>query len=97
MGNKSEVKVLRGQLRQIVKDMLPELLATEMFQALQQKNKAELEFIKKQVIETLERIDSRQADVQSMILRELTSRPIPPHIPSQEPEVVPVVAAEELG
>ena len=68
-----DAKLLRGQIRQIVKEMWPELVASELYQELSRKNKEQLDLIHKMVRETLEKIDERQKTVQSMVMRELAA------------------------
>lgn len=67
-----QMKQLRGQLRQIVKELFPELVASELYTNLQKKNAESMDLIHKLVKDTLERIDDRQKTVQSMVLRELS-------------------------
>jgi hypothetical protein len=79
-----KAKELRGQLRQIVKEMFVELVSTELYVALQKENKAQLDLIHKLVRESLERIDDRQKDVLGMIMREFANGR--PTIPALDPE-----------
>lgn len=69
----SNAKQLRGQMRQIVKELFPELVATELYSKLQEENKKQLDLIHKLVRESLERMDNRQKDVQSLIMREIAA------------------------
>lgn len=73
----NQAKQLRSQLRQVVKEVLPEVLTNEFIKDLQAKSKSQLEFIQKLVEDTLERIDERQKNVQSMIMREF-AKPVQP-------------------
>ena len=83
MSNKS--KEMRSQMRQIVKELWPELVKTELYTDLQKKSKEELEFVRKLVSETLERIDDRQKTIQAAVLRELAK---PAQAPVTAPEAV---------
>ena len=67
------VKQTRGQLRQIVKEMMPELLATELYTKLQAAQLEALETITKNVSETLKIMQQRQLDMQSYIMREVSA------------------------
>lgn len=69
MGNSA--KQLRGQLRQLVKELMPELMQAELFTQLQQENRDRLELIAKDVRQSLEDIAARQKDVQNMIMKDL--------------------------
>lgn len=73
----SNSKQLRGQLRQIVKEMYPELVSTELYRELQNQIVQSLDILTKRISEQLEKMDQRQKDVQSMVLREF-SRPAQP-------------------
>lgn len=57
-----ELKQIRGQIRQIVKDILPEVITSELVAALEKVLVARMD-------EGLKRIDVRQADLQSYIVR----------------------------
>lgn len=59
----SALKQIRGQLRQIAKELLPELLEQELFLKVELKLRKELQA-------RLEQIDKRQAEVQSYIIRQ---------------------------
>lgn len=60
--NNKELKVLRGQIRQIVKELLPDVLTSEVLLAIEQRLSA-------QVKEKLEQIDERQKDLQAYMVR----------------------------
>lgn len=72
-----ELKAMRGQLRQIAKEMLPEALASEIFVTLQKEQVARLNEIAKMVTERLDQIESRSKDVQSYIMREVANKSAP--------------------
>ena len=75
MGNK--IKELRGQLRQIVKEVLPELLVTELksalYAGLTKVISARLDAIQEDVKKTMDEINSRSKDVQDYMVRNITS------------------------
>jgi hypothetical protein len=70
------VKMIRAQMRQVVKEILPEILASE----LQQNNAKELresmqeQFgkITKDMMDYLKSIEDRQKDFQSYMIRQIT-------------------------
>ena len=65
MANNS--KELRGQLRQIAKEMLPELLASEVYRLVEEK----LKEVQGSINETLKKMDDRSKDVQSYVMRQV--------------------------
>jgi hypothetical protein len=67
----SDAKLLRGQLRQIAKELLPEVLAGELFVKLQEEQRARLTEIAKMVNDRLIEMEARSKDVQSMMIREI--------------------------
>lgn len=67
----SDAKLLRGQLRQIAKELLPEVLAGELFVKLQEEQRARLNEIAKMVNDRLIEMEARSKDVQSMMIREI--------------------------
>lgn len=73
----SDAKVLRGQLRQIAKELLPELLSSELGEKLNKdlskQIQARLEVLVKDITHTLQEIDQRSKDVQGYILRQSAS------------------------
>lgn len=66
-----EAKLVRGQLRQIAKELLPDLIASELNAKLEAQMRTKLNEIHTMVKDTLTRIDDRQKDVQNLIIREL--------------------------
>lgn len=56
------IKQLRGQLRQLVKELLPELLSEQLLQSIEKKLVTQLQ-------EGLNKIDDRQSQFQSYIVR----------------------------
>lgn len=73
----SDAKLIRGQLRQIAKEVLPEVMAGELFVKLQEEQRARLNEIAKMVNERLDAIESRSKDVQSFIMREVANQTAP--------------------
>lgn len=75
------IKELRSQTRNVVQEILPALLKTEVFQglaeAIEQKLKTEmvqrLELIQTQVTESLEQMNNRSKDIQQFILNQVQS------------------------
>lgn len=69
----STIKQIRGQIRQIVKDLLPEVLATEVGNALHKSLTAQLQKrmdeITNHMKRTLDTIDERSKDIQSYVVR----------------------------
>lgn len=56
------IKQIRGQIRQIVKELLPELLTEQLVAAIQNQLHSQLQ-------ERLVKIDDRQSQIQSYIVR----------------------------
>jgi len=73
VGNQANIKALRGQVRQIVKELLPEVLHAEAVNRLNKDltNKVDnrLEGITKLVKTTLDQLDQRSKDMQSYVVR----------------------------
>lgn len=81
MGNESNVKQIRGQVRQIVKEVFPDLAKNELYADLQRVNKERLDQIAKSFDElvksvnerieaTLKEVNDRSKDVQDFVLRQ---------------------------
>lgn len=66
----SNAKMIRGQLRQIAKEILPELITSELLNAIRNELRQEL-LIK------LNAIDERNKDIQAYIVRQ--SAPVVPN------------------
>lgn len=81
MGNQSNAKVLRGQLRQIAKELLPEALSSvlvaEQYKQLQAEIHGKLQVIQAQVTETLTRLDERSKEMQMFVMRQVANGPMP--------------------
>lgn len=69
------LKDIRKQIRNVVQELLPALLQTEVFQSLysnlQAQNRIQLEGIEKNIKDTLKDMNDRSKDVQSFIMREI--------------------------
>lgn len=74
-------KELRGQLRQIVIEVLPSILRGELGKTLRDELLTEitarLNNISANVKESLEKIDERSKDIQNMVLRDAIARQAP--------------------
>lgn len=70
-----DAKVIRGQVRQVVKEVLPSILESEAFNALYSKLAKELqeklEIIQYNVTESLKTMDGRSKDVQQFIMNQV--------------------------
>lgn len=78
----NQAKVLRGQLRQIAKDLLPEALANEVhetyYKQLQEEIRGKLSALEYQVKQTLEKLDERSKDMQTFMMKQaLAANPLP--------------------
>lgn len=72
-----EAKLVRGQLRQLAKELLPEALASEIhvahYNQLMREVQGKLSVVQSQISETLARIDQRSLDMQSFLMRQATA------------------------
>lgn len=84
------VKLLRGQVRQVVKEQLPGVLSAEVIEAIQAKLQKEmadrLDNVMGLMKETLDRVDQRSKEVQSYLVRATTPQAPAP----QEAVEIPV-------
>jgi len=78
----NNAKLVRSQLRQIAKELLPEILTQALYAEIGKEVTARLNEIQANIKENLERIDQRSKDVQSYIVR--ATAPIPPANPIQQ-------------
>lgn len=69
----SHPKELRKALRNVCQDLLPEMMKTEIYMQLQKENNDRLNHIIKTINEAVERLEQRQKDVQSFLVRQVTS------------------------
>lgn len=58
----NDIKKLRGQIRQIVKELLPDVLSTELFIQLRDE-------LNKKISERLDAVDKKQRDINSYVVR----------------------------
>lgn len=76
--NQKQIKLLRGQIRQAVKEVLPEVFATEVIKAMEKKLTGDMKI-------ALDKIDERQKDLQSYFLRHnVKTDPQPTQTPKSE-------------
>ncbi len=68
----TNAKVLRGQLRQLVKDVLPEVLTTEMQIELANRLAAQLKLIQADMQTQLNEMKTKQDDTLSFLVRQVT-------------------------
>lgn len=70
-----DTKLLRGQIRQVVKEILPEVLTEELTKVIQLQLqaiiKAQLNSIEAQVKDSLQALDDRSREVQSYVIRQV--------------------------
>ncbi len=74
----SDAKVIRGQVRQVVKEILGDVLKAELTEAIRKEIGIEaarrLDAISKQLHAKLEEIDQRSKDVSSFLVRQEAAR-----------------------
>lgn len=75
-----EIKAIRGQLRQLVKEILPELLAVAQYEELRKEIHSKMERIETNVKDTMREINERSKDTQSYLVRAVSK----PAAPKQE-------------
>lgn len=72
-----DTKLLRGQARQVLKEILPDLLKNELIESirvqLHGENVAKLRAIQAEVQTVLERIDQRSKDINAYLVRATTT------------------------
>lgn len=73
----NQIKQLRGQMRQIVKEILPETLTEAQFELLNTKIDKKLKELQELVQANLKEMNDRQRDVMSYLVRQVT-------VPSKE-------------
>lgn len=71
MGDKN-TKELRGQIRQIVKELLPEIMGSELIAAIDKKLSENVKKIEGQVKETMHEMNERHKSTMSYLVREVT-------------------------
>ncbi len=89
-----ELKQLRGQMRQIVKELFPEIMNTELVAAVRNELADRLgkhmEVIANNAKQTLADIDERNKDFQSYVVRQLSS-----NVPALDTEAQEIPAISE--
>jgi hypothetical protein len=94
MGHQAAMKDLRKQLRNVVQEILPEVLNAELVtsshKAVTLKMEARLDAISKYITGQMETIDQRSRDVQDFIIRASAPQPQAP----APAEVVPPVSGQ---
>lgn len=77
MGSESNAKLLRKQLRNVVQELLPQLVTDELKAAMHQQLAIEiqkrLDNVTKNVKETLDMIDQRSKDIQGYLVRQTST------------------------
>ncbi len=68
----SKIKELRGQVRQIVKELLPEVLNQEQFKALEKTILDRLDVLEKQTKDVLSEMNQRHKDTMGYLVRNTT-------------------------
>lgn len=66
----NQAKVLRGQLKQVVLENLPEVLKAEIFKEIQKQNDSRLSAIDKHIRQTLQQLEEKQKDFFNSIIRQ---------------------------
>lgn len=66
----NHIKILRGQLRQLVKEMLPVVVTDETMKTIESKLREELN-------KRLDAIDKRQAEIQGFVVRNAANTLLP--------------------
>lgn len=96
----NELKQIRGQIRQIVKEMLPEILKAELQTAIYKQIAGELtaklQITEGEIRRQLQAMDDRAKDVQSFIMREVVNN-TQPRPSEQAVAEAPVIADVKQG
>lgn len=74
----NNLKQIRGQLRQIVKDILPEVINKEQHELLAKQIKDRLDLIEKDIKKTLHEINNRSKDTMGYLVRQASQNPLAP-------------------
>lgn len=74
----SDIKVIRGQLRQIAKEILPEVLSAEMETKIMKHVDTRLDYMTNMIKSTLDQLDRRSKDMQSYVVRNVGVPTKPP-------------------
>jgi tetrahydromethanopterin S-methyltransferase subunit B len=65
-----KVKEIRGQVRQIVKEILPEVLSTEIIALVVKKLEERMSKMESHTKESMEKMDKRHKDVMGYLVRQ---------------------------
>lgn len=68
-----KTKLVRGQLRQLVLEILPEVLSQEMIKSLTKANEDKIRELEKHVKATLKEISENHKDTMGYLVRQVTS------------------------
>lgn len=71
----SDAKLIRGQMRQVVKEVLPEVLKEQMFQELKNHVDARLSEVEKYIRETMDLMNTRQKEVLKYLVESYVGNP----------------------
>ena len=71
MSEAKTIKQVRGQLRQLTKEILPDLMSSELFSNLEKQIEQRLKLIETKVLEAVSGMETRQKDLQNYIMREV--------------------------
>ncbi len=69
--NGKNVKLLRSQIRNVVQEILPEILTTDLFTNVSKEMHKRLDNVTVEVRETLKNLDDRSKTVQDYIVRQV--------------------------
>lgn len=76
MGKQAEVKQLRAQVRNVVKELLPEVLSFELETALYKKLEDRLKDLEAHVKKTVHEMNERHKDTMGYIVRQASKEPL---------------------
>lgn len=88
-----DTKLLRGQIRQVVKEILPEVLNQEQYGALKAHVDSRLKEVEKYIKETMDLMNTRQKEVLKYLLESYLGNQNPEK-KSEEPAKEPEAAKE---
>lgn len=71
MGNQSDLKALRSQLRQVVKDILPDMQKEVLYSDIMSTVMTRVKELEKEVKDTLHTINERHKDTMNFLTREM--------------------------
>lgn len=71
----SDIKLIRGQLRQIAKELLPEVMQEQQYEALKKHVDARLSEVEKYIKGTMDLMNTRQKEVLKYLLESYVGKP----------------------